>query len=185
MYFHISNSNNLLLVSFSTTLKEFILNKPEKYITKNSLRSLSTILREYRSLEILQKQFLELYGFIFIPFQFLVGNAILYIIYTLLKHGPVLPGSTKLLLILCGINLAIIWPVVLESCGKLHQQGSAIIRSWRYMNCGRHRKYFSKFRKRCKPFSVGTQGLFTIKRLTVLKFLKGITRGTFRMLLTL
>jgi len=173
------------LVSFSTILQEFILNSRRNYIAKNTLRTLPHILREYKSLEILQKQAAELYGFMFTPLQFLIGKCILYVIYTLLKHGGDIPSSLKLLIALCGINLLIIWPIILETCGKLHRHGCAIISSLRFLNCGRHRKYISRFKKRCRPICIGTPYFLTVKRLTVLKFLKGVIRGTLRMLLAL
>lgn len=47
------------------------------------------------------------------------------------------------------------------------------------------RKYMSKFRKSCKPIYLGFPGFMTITHKSVLKYMQGIVRGVFRMLLAL
>lgn len=60
------------------------------------------------------------------------------------------------------------------------------MKSWKeiYFKDKKEAKWFSKFRKARKELELGKKGVLTFKRLTVLKFLRGIIKGTFRALLT-
>lgn len=83
--------------------------------------------------------------------------------------------------------IQIIWAWILEICGRYNAESKKTLDSWKFLE---HRgkeekKLMSKVRKSCRPFSFGEKGIFVIKRMTVLKFLRGIVKGTFRALLTL
>lgn len=79
------------------------------------------------------------------------------------------------------------WGIMLAVCGKIKLRHKHTVKSWKYFKCDSklESKYLSKFRKATKPICVGEPGVFEIKRLTVLKFFRGIIKGTFRALLTI
>jgi len=154
------------------------------YISKSELRRFPDILREYRSLEILLKEFCEIYCIIYIPSQFLVGNCILYCNYALFNYWADLLNSSKLLIFLIELDVMLVWGAVLEFAGRIHFKGCRTLRSWKALKLGRDGKYCSKFRKRCRPLNCGTS-YFRVRRLAVLRFLRGIITGTFRVMLAL
>ncbi len=73
---------------------------------------------------------------------------------------------------------------MLEISGRIHEDAKKTIKSWKNIEFSslHERKYMSRFRKCCRPLKLGIEGTFTIKRLSVLKFMRAIIKGTFRAL---
>lgn len=91
------------------------------------------------------------------------------------------------MLVLFGVTLQTIWAIVLELSGRFHTQSVRTLASWKGLDfkTGAEKKYMSKFKKGCYPLSIGERGLFIVRRISVLKFLRAIVKGTFRALLTI
>ena len=85
------------------------------------------------------------------------------------------------------ISLQVIWSLTLELCGRFHNDSKQTLGSWKLMNfsSGLERRLMMKYKRSCKPLVVGKEGVYTIKRLSVLKFIRGNIKATFRALLTL
>ncbi|CAL8140550.1 unnamed protein product [Orchesella dallaii] len=67
------------------------------------------------------------------------------------------------------------------------ETGKGVVNSWKPSRFpDRHsRAYMKRFRRSCKPISLGTDGMYVIRPISVLKFLRGNIRGTMRALLSL
>lgn len=80
-----------------------------------------------------------------------------------------------------------IWFIGLEVTGRIDLYGKRVLRSWKYIEHQNNddRKYMNKFRKGCRPLAWGVEGVWVVKRLSVLKFLMAVVKGTFRAILAL
>ncbi|CAL8092434.1 unnamed protein product [Orchesella dallaii] len=69
--------------------------------------------------------------------------------------------------------------------GMVYGKTEGAIKSWKYVNWGSKEENvrMAKFQKSCKPWAVGYRKVYVIRKLTVLKWNRGIMRGTFRALL--
>jgi len=82
---------------------------------------------------------------------------------------------------------SVIWMSVLAFGGILAQNNMVGVRSWKSLKTKSklESKYVNKFRKGCKPVYIGLIGVFAIKRLTLPKYIYGLTRSIFRALLAI
>jgi hypothetical protein len=96
---------------------------------------------------------------------------------------------SKGLLGIAGAALLLFWVGVLETAGRFSKLSRSSIKSWmkeggqsklRY-----ERKFIGKFCKSCKPLGMGLEGFFVVRRLSAVKFLRFVTKGTFQALVTL
>jgi len=169
-----------------TGLRE-ITGKKSHYNTTQALREPENLIHTFRCVQILHKSCMRIFGsFVFIS-QGFVSQAILMSNYTLIRHWDKLDRVSSCMLIVISLAFQALWLTVLR-CGGLFQMHSVrTLKSWKYLkfNSKSDAKYVSKFRKSCKPLRIGIEEFFTIRRLTILKFMRGIVKGTFRALLTL
>jgi hypothetical protein len=77
------------------------------------------------------------------------------------------------------------WGIVLEFAGRYHEKAKSTIKSWKSMKFESKAEKFlmSKFTRSCRPLIFGHQGGFTITRLSLLKFIIAIVKGTVRAVL--
>jgi hypothetical protein len=158
-----------------------------KYRTSCKMRRIDNFPLEYTILQLLHKQGMEFYGFLLIPTQTLVGQFILYSNYTLIRHWNELDVTMKYLIMMIDLTVICIWNAILEVSGRFHMDATKSLKSWKLLTVRNkmETKYLSKFRKAARPLAIGFGEVFKIKRLTVLKFIRGIVKGTFRALLTI
>jgi len=158
---------------------------PHSYRTRLSLRSAKNIPIEYKAIGILHMKGMQIYGLIIIPYHFLISQFILYANFTLIRHRDELELIMQLGVIVLNITVLGFWGTVLEVSGWFHSEVIKTIRSWKAVQFGTTLEYksFRKFKKSCLPIVIGYQKLVQIKRLTVLKFMRAIVKGTFRALL--
>lgn len=90
-------------------------------------------------------------------------------------------------LVIMSVMCMMAWTCGLEIIGRFHQMSITTLRSWENLMFRRveEKKYFKKYAKTCQPLVVGLRGVFTIKRLTVLKFTRAVVKGTFKAVLTI
>jgi len=166
-------------------LKELRPNKAN-YVTFNHLRTLKYLLPTYRSLEVLHLNVNSIVGLAFIPEQTLVTQLALFSICTMISRWNELDVITTMLLFTWTAGFLVIWSTALEAAGLLHMEGRRLLLSWKHWNWNAHdKKVMSKFRKSCRPIGLRVGSYHIIKRTSVLSFLRGIVRGTFRALLTI
>jgi hypothetical protein len=109
--------------------------------------------------------------------------------YSLIKQWNTLDSASKGMLGMAAITLLVFWVGVLETAGRFHKLSRSSIKSWKKegkMSGSKYeRKVIGRFCKSCKPLSMGLEGTFVIKRLSAIKFLRAVIKGTFRALVTL
>lgn len=150
-------------------------------------RTPDNIILVYRTVEIFIKNLLIHVGPVILPMQGLLSQFILILNYMLVRHGHSMTLIVLMVALVWTAVCQIAWIIVLTLSATFQKGAVATIRSWKYFEFSSkfEKKYMNKFRKSCKPLCIGTKGVFRITKKTVLKFLQGIVRGTFRALITL
>jgi len=157
------------------------------YRTTKDLRTVQNLLIAYRSLEVYHKVSMEFLSVSLIPIETAVVQLILTCNFILIRHGAKLSSIPLTLALFWSVLFLGFWTVFLNVCGLFLKHSEGTIRSWKRLTFKdpMDAKIFARFRKSCRPMKVGQGDYYTIKRLTVLTFLRGIIRGTFRVMLTL
>ncbi|CAL8081110.1 unnamed protein product [Orchesella dallaii] len=160
--------------------------KKPMYKTRGSLRQPEVLKCYYRRVEILHLYLLKLFGLILVPIQTLIYQLVLFCNFMLLTKFDSLSKPTTIMLIIWSGFGTFGWTLTLHIGGQMHVRSSQTLSSWGRHDWGtpRDNKMMSKFRKSCLPLKLGYERTFIIRRLTVLKFLRGVIKGTFRTLLT-
>lgn len=155
--------------------------------TLSKLRLPQNLSIEYRKFEILHSLVIHCISIAIVPFNSAVLHFILFCNFMLIRHGHSLDNLSLALLIIWTLVLQGFWLMVLEVGGRFHKFSKSTLNSWKFLNIKDKckKKYMKKFRKSCKPLYLGMQGYFVMNRLSVLKFLRGVIRGTFRTVVTL
>jgi hypothetical protein len=133
-----------------------------------------------RSFQLLHKCIMGCIGFVYFPLHSITGQCVVFCLYSLIKHWGGLDSASKGLLGMIGTSLLLFWLGVLDCGGRFYKLNRRSMLSWK-----KGGKYVSKFCKSCKPLGIGLEGTFIIKRLSVLKFLRAVVKGTFRALVAL
>ena len=122
-----------------------------------------------------------------IPDQTIVTKLLTVSVYTIVRHGKEMSEIYLALFTIWGFIPVLRIVGVLVVGGLLEKYGVKVLESWKYHDWGnkRDKKLMGKFRKSCKPLTLHYQKIYTVKRLTVLKFLRGLTRAIMRVLLAL
>jgi len=175
----------ILLIALPFVLKECHAGL-KNYRSKDSMREVKNILLVYRTIEIIVKMWMDVFGHLFIPAQNLCGQIALVISYTLINTSHLLDSQALIPLVFIFLMSQLIWMSVLIFGGTLANKGVMVLGSWRFLKTknSTEAKYIAKYRKGCNPLKIGLLGVFTIKRLTFPKYVYGLTRGIFRALLT-
>jgi len=161
-------------------MKEFRPNQ-SNYMTSNRMRRPYNLMRAYRTVEVVHVMGIDLIGKLILPYYTVAGQFILFCNVSALREE-----SVDIVLVLFSLIAQTIAFIALEFCGRFSMNAIATVNSWKYLNCSYFdKKCLNKFRKSCIPLRVETKGYFVIKRLTVIKFLRSIVRGTFRTLMAL
>ncbi|OXA40210.1 hypothetical protein Fcan01_24945 [Folsomia candida] len=123
---------------------------------------------EYNCVQLLHKEVMNIIGFILFYMHGMCGQFCLYCNFVIIKEWDRLDVHTMRL----GEGLT---PTeenteILEK----HKTESAL-----------DKKLIPRVRRSCRPLDFGAEGIFAIRRNTILKFFRGIVKGTFRALLTI
>jgi hypothetical protein len=158
------------------------------YNTGGRLRLTNNLKLEYRKLEVLHLNVMDVVGWVILPEQALMADAIMFMNYALITVGYELGCVTITVIVIFAVVIMTFWVTVLEVAGIFHKQSETLIESFKYGNGhGWNRKdrlYMDKFRKSCRPLGFRSGGGFCIKRLTGVKFIQGIVVGTLRIFLS-
>lgn len=174
------------VVTFPFLVRELNLGR-KCYKTERLLRQPLEIIHVYRSAQILQLNANNVVQYLIIPSQTLVLYLTLFACVMIIKFGNVMSPSSKGMLSSWAFVACTAWTMVLMVGGYMHWYGKKVLESWKYYKWPRNgdKRVMSRFRKSCKPFMINFGKYYVIRRLSVLKFLRGISRGIFRSLLTL
>jgi len=146
---------------------------------------MDNLLKEYLTIEYLHKRAMHFYGLCILHIHLLLGQFILYCNYTLLRYRAELDSVVLVFIGCIAFSSLTYWIFTLEASGLLTSHATQVLKSWKFM---KHKnplnaKLMRKFIKRSRPLSIYARDFFTIRRLSVLKFIMAIVKGTFRALL--
>jgi hypothetical protein len=157
------------------------------YNTVGRLRLTNNLTLEYRKLEVLHLNVMDVLGWVILPEQALMADAIMFSNYALIMIGYELGGVTITVIVIFALVFTSMWVTILEATGTFHKKSEILIESFKYGRDHRwnrkDRLYMDKFRKSCRPLGFRSVGGFCIKRLTGVKFVQGIVVGTLRVAL--
>jgi len=161
------------------------MNSKKFYRTSNALRTVKNMLIEYRSIELLHEHFMGVLGFILVPLHFVFVKLILFCWYVLIRHSSGLRSEISGVFFMWSFAGCLFWSGLLQIGGAAYVQSDGVLHSWKLKDWGSsyNNRLMSKFRKSCKPILIKYGSTYVVKRLSLLKFLKGLTRGLFRILL--
>ncbi len=173
----------LIVVPF--LIKELTLDR-KSYLSSRQLRTPSNIILVYRSSHILISKILVVLEYMIVPTQTIVTNVTLFSSVMLIKHGDKMSMASKGMLGSWSVVAAVGWTLALWVPGYMHYFGKKLLNSWKYHKWTTRgdKAVMSKFRKSCKPFMIHFGKVYAIRRLSVLKFIRSISRGIFRTLMT-
>jgi hypothetical protein len=159
----------------------------KNYKTLPSLRRPNTLLLEYRVIEQGHFQANAVLGRAVLPTNALIGQFVIFCNLTLIKDWTKLDFYSICVLLGSTVLFTVFWILTLELCGHYHSKCKMVLNSWRFLKFSNssEAKYFFKMRKACPLMAIGIPGTFTVKRKTVLGFMKGISKGTFRAIIAL
>lgn len=188
----IINTNGASLVIYGALFTPFIvrelcLDRRKNYKTSERLRRPLHLLLTFRSAQILQIRFLQAFQYIIVPSQTIVMQIVFLSTFMLIKHNDKVSTATSAMLGSWSLCSAATWCTFLSMGGYLHWYGRKTLMSWKYHQWASsvQKKHMSKFRRSCRPLTINMGRTYVITRLTVLKFMRGLSRGVFRTLLTL
>lgn len=189
-YIMISFLIKILALAAQIISREFNLSLSSgKHRSIQPFRYIRNLPTNYRKFENTHHLFMSIAGYFFLPFSFYVNHYVFYCNFILICFIDKLDMHTVFGIIVWDFAAVVVWCTMLHLGGIFREMSKESIRSW--MVCRgkggteKKRKYLKKFAKSCRPLFVGTEGFIVMRKQSVLKFLRGMTRGTFRMLLTL
>ncbi|CAL8072491.1 unnamed protein product [Orchesella dallaii] len=185
--FSMCTSAILTYVAFLVPIqsKEFRVDNIHGQKSNDKLRTAKYLPKTYRCFELLTNfQNITLSQYL-IPCQTAIMYLILFCNTMLIRRWEKLNAALRVSLILLSVLAMFLWGLVLKVFGRMDVWSQKTLKSWKDHNWGsvRDNKYMRKFRKSCRPLRIGYGRCYIIRPLSVLKFLKGISRGTFRALL--
>lgn len=120
-----------------------------------------------------------------IPIQTVILYLVLFCNTMLIQHWDRLNITLRIAFIVVTVMGVSMWSLTLKTLGMLHIWNVKTLKSWKKHDWGRRvdTKYMKKFAKSCRPLSVEYKKYYLVRPKSVLKFLRGVSRGTFRVLL--
>lgn len=157
-----------------------------QYKSLPGLREVLNLVKVYRSFQILHANALHVFGLFLVAVNSMLMTTVLYVNFTLARHWNKYSLLIKAPLLMGSPAIIIFWAVVLDF-GRIFSDGTeSVLMSWKVYTWKTRgeAKEMRKFRKSCKPIKISYGIQFVVGRLSVLKFFKGVVRGTMRALLT-
>lgn len=158
-----------------------------RYYSIDSLRQPQNLQRVYRMGQILMLQINNLFGKLLLPMQTLATLLFVFGAYVAIKHHDKMNTISVLMVLGWTLSAAIGWGLILTLGGYLHSNGLKILTSWR-KNVWKYRKERNEmkiFVKSCGPIVVCYGKIFVMRKVSLMIFVRGLTRGLVRVILTL
>ncbi len=120
-----------------------------------------------------------------IPIQTVILYLVLFCNTMLIQHWNRLNITLRIAFIVVTITGVCMWSLTLRTMGMLHVWNKKTLGSWKKHDWGKRKDtiYMKKFAKSCRPLSIEYKKYYLVRPKSVLKFLRGVSRGTFRALL--
>lgn len=161
----------------------------KRYHSISKTRESATLIHVYRSVEVFHNVLNNYIGVYLLITQFLITILFCFTGFMVMKHSKHMSRAALILLISWAIAGPFVWSCCLVLGGYLHSHGHKLLiswknyqRSWRYCE---ERKIMEKFRNSCRPLCLAYKTVYILKRVSLLLFIKHLSRGIMRALLTL
>lgn len=169
-------------------VKELKLGK-RKYRSISKTRESPTLIHVYRSVQVLHEVLNNYVGGFLIVMQALVTILFCFAGFMAIKHRKQVSGPALLLLDSWALFGPSAWCAVLILGGYLHSNANKLLNSWKHFQrswkYAAERRIMGRFRRSCRPLCIAYRKMYVLKRVSVLLFVKGLSRGIMRALLTL
>ncbi len=157
------------------------------YLTNDSLRTPQNLQLVYQMSQILMTCINGLFGKLLIPVQTIATLLFIFGSYVAIKHHDKIEIISLLMVLSWSLSAVAGWGGILMLGGYLHSNGQKILTAWK-KNPWKYRKErneMKRFVKSCKPMAICYGKLFVIRRVSLMVFVRGLTRGLKRAILTL
>lgn len=167
-------------------VKELRFGRP-KYLSIDSLRKPQNLQIVYRMGQILILHTNALFGKILIPIQTFTTLMSVFGAYVAIKHNDKMKTMSLLMVLGWTLIAAVGWGLCLTLGGYLHSNGQKILGSWRKYEwkSKKERNEMKKFVRSCKPIVICYGKIFVVRRVSLMIFVRGLTRGLVRVILML
>lgn len=184
-YLHIQVLLTYILFACPILLKDLRANLPT-YRTHHSLRSCPNLVHEYRCFEILHVIGMGFYGPLILPFHAFLSVLVVLGAYLITRHWMDMDYIAIYMMFNWVFIFFAVWALVLQFSGFYFLQCTKTLKSWKHFKWNKKDlKDLKRFTKSCKPLKIGDQIRFNFNNLSVLFFIRGISRGIVRALLAL
>lgn len=167
-------------------LKELCLGRI-RYRAVDTLRKPDNLIISYRMAQIVQQMINAVIGKLLIPTQATLTFSFVFGCCLIIKHKNELSAMAVITIVFWSIIPNIFWATFLCIGGYMHCQGKKILNSWRYdkWQTRKEKQLMAKRKKSCKPLTLNYETCFVIKNQSLLVFIRGLTRGLMRALLSI
>lgn len=158
-----------------------------KYKTVDELRYSENLKVVYRMAQLNQIRINGLAGKLLIPAQAMVTLVFVFGGYVVIRHRSQMSTVPFLMVTSWTFAAAFGWGLVLTMGGYLQSHGVKILKSWKQhpWRSKNEKKEMNKFAKSCRPIMMCYGKMFAIRRVSLMSFVRGMTRGLMRAILTL
>ncbi|CAL8146820.1 unnamed protein product [Orchesella dallaii] len=155
--------------------------------TSNEFQKIVNITFNYRKLELLHLKLTHLWREFLLPMESLVLMLGVFGNFTLITYTEILTPLNAVIILIWILIATSLVLLGLNFCGALYTRGFDVLSSMRNKDWGStiNNKIMKKFVKSCRPIQIGYGRMYAIRKLSVLKYMRTLTRGTMRVLLTL
>lgn len=158
-----------------------------KYFTLNKLRHPYNLVKNWKAVEIFVRVACIYFGRFLIPMQTVFTQLILFCNVAMIVFAKDLETTSKIVLPMISVTAMLGYSIFLTMAGKVFTSSKATLNSWkleRWSKESQDRKYMKKVRSACQPMSACAGKYFVIRPKSTLNFIRAVSRGTFRSLIT-
>lgn len=168
--------------------KELVLGR-KSYKSLSKLRTMETLVLEYRAAQLMQNICNALIGPLLIPLQTLITLMFMVSGFIVIRNWSTMDSISLMLMLAWAFTAPFFWLVDLMIASYLFRSGKKILNSWKYhqMSIARikERKLLGKVRVSCRPLSIAYKKIYIIRPTSSMVFIRGLVKGLMRTLLTL
>lgn len=174
------------IVLMPVVTHEFHLNS-KSYASTTSLREPVNLTTAYRANQIFHNKLNNCLGNILFPIQTMSTLLFIFSSYMLIRLRAEMGPLQISVLSVLAIGGSTIWSIVLEIFGYINYNGNKVLASWKRTDWKNkwEWKFMAKFRVSCRPIMICWGKTYIIRMVSLLVYLRGLTRGLVRTLLAL
>jgi len=153
---------------------------------EDTLRNPKNIRHIFRCLQVLHANIFCVLGLVILVCNASFMLTSIYCNFVLIRYWDELQGFSKMQFLNWSVIFVWSWQFILEFGRYISSKGGKVLASWKGNKWGsmRENRVMERFHRSCKPIVLAYGNHFVIGRLSILRYFRGITRGTFRALLT-